>query len=114
MGNSITITENGYGVASFAKGGAFLFDIADLPLIQRHTWHLGKRGYPATHIRCRTVVLHRLLFSEAGGRRFMPPLSPLAGVQAVSGAWASWSKGKACLTKCSKIPRTASKRMTFP
>jgi hypothetical protein len=67
VGNSITITENGYGVASFAKGGAFLFDLADLPLIQRHTWHLGKRGYPATHVRCRTVVLHRLLFPEAGG-----------------------------------------------
>ncbi len=67
MGNTITITENGYGVASFAKGGAFLFDLADLPLIRRHTWHLGKRGYPATHTRRGTVVLHRLLFSEAGG-----------------------------------------------
>jgi hypothetical protein len=67
VGNPIAITENGYGVASFAKGDAFLFDIADLPLIQRHTWHPGKRGYPATHIRCRTVVLHRLLFPEADG-----------------------------------------------
>ena len=67
MGNPICITENGYGVASFAKGGAFLFDLADLPLIERHTWHLGKRGYPATHIRGKTVVLHRLLFTEADG-----------------------------------------------
>ena len=67
MGNSITLSENGYGVASFAKGGAFLFEIADLPLIQRHTWHLGKRGYPATHVRGKTVVLHRLLFPEADG-----------------------------------------------
>lgn len=67
MGNPIAITENSYGVASFAKGGAFLFDLADLPLIQRHTWHLGKRGYPATHIGGKTVVLHRLLFPDMDG-----------------------------------------------
>ena len=67
MGNPITITENGYGVASFAKGSAFLFDLADLTLIRRHTWHLGKRGYPATHTLRGTVVLHRLLIPEAGG-----------------------------------------------
>ena len=67
MGNPITITENGYGVACFAGGGEFLFDPSDLTLIERHTWHLGKRGYPATHVRGKTVVLHRLLFPDADG-----------------------------------------------
>ena len=67
MGNTITITENGYGVASFPKGGTFLFDLTDLPLVRRHTWHLGKRGYPATHTRRGTVVLHRLLFPDMDG-----------------------------------------------
>lgn len=65
MANPIHKTKHGYYVASFASGGEFLFDEIDLPLIRAHTWHLGKRGYPATHIGGRTVVLHRLLFSDA-------------------------------------------------
>ena len=64
MANPIHKTKHGYYVASFASGD-FLFDEIDLPLIRAHTWHLGKRGYPATHIGGRTVVLHRLLFSDA-------------------------------------------------
>jgi hypothetical protein len=63
--NPYRIVREGYGVASFASGGEFLFDPSDLPQLERHTWHLGKRGYPATHIRGKTVVLHRLLFPEA-------------------------------------------------
>ena len=65
MANPIHKTKRGYYVASFASGGEFLFDEIDLPLIRAHTWHLGKRGYPATHIGGRTVVLHRLLCPEA-------------------------------------------------
>ena len=65
MANPIHKTKRGYYVASFASGGEFLFDEIDLPLIRAHTWHLGKRGYPATHIGGRTVVLHRLLFPDA-------------------------------------------------
>lgn len=64
MSNPYKITEQGYGVASFQSGGAFLFDLADLPLIRAHTWHLGKRGYPATHVHGKTVVLHRLMFPD--------------------------------------------------
>lgn len=64
MANPIHKTKHGYYVASFASGD-FLFDEIDLPLIRAHTWHLGKRGYPATHIGGRTVVLHRLLCPEA-------------------------------------------------
>lgn len=67
MSNPIHMTKYGYGVASFAREGDFLFDEIDLPLIQAHTWHLGKRGYPATHIDGKTKVLHRLLFPEAAG-----------------------------------------------
>ena len=67
MRNLYRIPRDGHGIASFAGGGEFLFDLADLPLIEHHTWHLGKRGYPATHIRGKTVVLHRLLFPEADG-----------------------------------------------
>ena len=67
MGNICEITVHGYGVAHFRNGGAFLFDAEDLPLIRAHTWHHGKRGYPATHIRGHTVVLHRLLFPEVPG-----------------------------------------------
>ncbi len=66
MGNLIRITQ-GYGIASFNSGGEFLFDIADLQLIQSYTWHLGKRGYPATHVGGKTVVLHRLFFPNADG-----------------------------------------------
>ena len=65
MANPVHKTKHGYYVASFASGGDFLFDEIDLPLIRAHTWHLGKRGYPATHIGGRTVVLHRLLFPDA-------------------------------------------------
>ena len=65
MANPIHKTKQGYYVASFASGGDFLFDEIDLPLIRAHTWHLGKRGYTATHIGGRTVVLPRLLFSDA-------------------------------------------------
>lgn len=64
MRNSYHMTDNGYGVAHFNSGGAFLFDEIDLPLIAQHTWHLGKRGYPATHLNGRTVVFHRLLFPD--------------------------------------------------
>ena len=64
LANPIHKTKHGYYVASFASGGDFLFDEIDLPLIRAHTWHLGKRGYPATHIGGRTVVLHRLLFPD--------------------------------------------------
>ena len=67
MSNPYRMTDQGYGVASFKSGGAFLFDEIDLPLIERHTWHLGKRGYPATHYHGRTVVFHRLLFPDADG-----------------------------------------------
>lgn len=67
MGNSYYLTAEGYGVARFANGGAFIFDAADLTLIERHTWHLGKRGYPATHYHGRTVVFHRFLFPDAEG-----------------------------------------------
>ena len=67
MGNPIRITEQGYGVASFKGGGEFLFDTGDLPLVRGYTWHRGKRGYPATHVNGKTVVLHRLLFPEANG-----------------------------------------------
>ena len=67
MSNPYRISRQGYGVASFAGGGEFLFDLADLPLIQRHTWHQGKRGYPATHTLRGTVVLHRLLFPDMDG-----------------------------------------------
>ena len=65
MSNPYRVSRWGHGVASFAGGGEFLFDLADLLLIRRHTWHLGKRGYPATHTLRGTVVLHRLLFPEA-------------------------------------------------
>lgn len=67
MRNPYRIAREGHSIASFAGGGEFLFDPSDLPLLERHTWHLGKRGYPATHVRYRTVVLHRLLFPEADG-----------------------------------------------
>ena len=67
MSNPYRMTDKGYGVAEFKNGDAFLFDKIDLPLIKRHTWYLGKRGYPATHYRGRTVVFHRLLFPEADG-----------------------------------------------
>jgi hypothetical protein len=67
VSNPYRISRQGHGVASFAGGGELLFDLADLPLILKHTWHLGKRGYPATHTRRGTVVLHRLLFPEADG-----------------------------------------------
>ena len=46
MRNPYRVSRQGHGVASFAGGGEFLFDLADLPLILRHTWHLGRRGYP--------------------------------------------------------------------
>ncbi len=66
MGNSIRKAD-GHCVAAFANGREFRFDEADLPLIESHTWHLGKRGYPATHVHGKTVVLHRLLFPDAHG-----------------------------------------------
>ena len=65
MGNPIHKTKYGYYVGSFANGGDFLFDEIDLPMIRGHTWHHGKRGYPATHVNGKTVVMHRLLFPEA-------------------------------------------------
>ena len=62
MGNKYKMTDQGYGVAYFQNGGAFLFDELDLPMIQDHTWHHGKRGYPATHHRGKTVVFHKMLY----------------------------------------------------
>lgn len=67
MRNRYEMTAQGYGVVYFADGSSFLFDEADLPLIEAHSWHRGKRGYPATHVAGRTVVLHRLLFPDAAG-----------------------------------------------
>lgn len=67
LSNPYHMTGRGYGVASFRNGAVFLFDEADLPLIRGHTWHLGVRGYPATHIHGRTVVLHKLLIPDADG-----------------------------------------------
>ena len=67
MKNRYEINDQGYGVAHFRNGGAFLFDAADLPLIRAHTWHHGKRGYPATHIRGHTIVLHRIMFPDIDG-----------------------------------------------
>ena len=40
MGNKYKLTDQG-GVAFFQKGGGFLFDELDLPLIRDHTWHHG-------------------------------------------------------------------------
>ena len=37
VSNPYRMTDNGYGVASFKNGGAFLFDEIDRPLIERHT-----------------------------------------------------------------------------
>ena len=62
MGNKYKMTDQGYGVAYFQNGGAFLFDELDLPMIQDHTWHHGKRGYPATHHRGKTVVFRKMLY----------------------------------------------------
>jgi len=67
VNNKYKMTDQGHGVVYFADGSAFLFDEIDLPLIQAHSWHKGKRGYPATHVRGKTVVLHRLLFPDAAG-----------------------------------------------
>lgn len=67
MSNPYHMTRYGYGVASFRNGGDFLFDEIDLPLISGHTWHLGLRGYPATHVNGKTVVLHKLLIPDADG-----------------------------------------------
>ena len=67
MRNPYHVAREGHGVARFAGGGEFLFDLTDLPMIKRYTWHLGKRGYPATHVRRKTVVLHRLLFPNMDG-----------------------------------------------
>lgn len=68
MSNPYHMTKHGYGVASFRNGsGDFLFDEEDLPLIRKHTWHQGMRGYPATHIGGKTVVLHKLLFPDSAG-----------------------------------------------
>ena len=66
MGNKYKLTDQG-GVAFFQNGGAFLFDELDLPLIQEHTWHHGKRGYPATHHKGKTVVFHKLLYPHIQG-----------------------------------------------
>jgi hypothetical protein len=66
MGNKYKLTDQG-GVAFFQNGGAFLFDELDLPLIQEHTWHHGKRGYPATHFKGKTVVFHKLLYPDIQG-----------------------------------------------
>ena len=62
MGNKYKMTDQGYGVAYFQNGGAFLFDELDLPMIQDHTWHHGKRGYPATHHKGKTEVFHKMLY----------------------------------------------------
>ena len=67
MMNQYEMTDEGYGVAFFGDGSSFVFDEADLPLVIAHTWHRGKRGYPATHVDGRTVVLHRLMFPDARG-----------------------------------------------
>ena len=67
MGNRYKKTDQGYCVAYFQSGGAFLFDELDLPLIQEHTWHHGKRGYPATHYKGKTVVFHKLLYPDIQG-----------------------------------------------
>ena len=67
MSNPYRKTEQGYYVACFHSGGEFSFDADDLPLILCHTWHYGKRGYPATHVNRKTVVLHRLLFPDIDG-----------------------------------------------
>ena len=66
MGNKYKLTDQG-GVAFFQNGGAFLFDELDLPLIQEHTWHHGKRGYPATHHKGKAVVFHKLLYPNIQG-----------------------------------------------
>lgn len=67
MSNPYRKTRQGYYIASFHSGGEFSFDAVDLPLVLQHTWHYGKRGYPATHSHGKTVVLHRLMFPNADG-----------------------------------------------
>lgn len=67
MSNPYHITKHGYCVASFRDGSAFLFDEIDLPMIRGHTWHHGIRGYPATRVNGKTVVLHKLLIPDADG-----------------------------------------------
>lgn len=59
--------DKSYYLCFFRKGGFFLFDREDFPLVSKHTWHLGKRGYPCMHKKRKKITLHRLLLPDTAG-----------------------------------------------
>lgn len=47
------------------SGQKILVDDQSLPVLERYTWHIDSRGYPATNINGRKIRMHKLLLKEA-------------------------------------------------
>lgn len=66
--NAYKVSDDGkYCVLLSSRGEQFLIDWDDHERISRYTWHLGKRGYPVTHIKRKTHPLHRVLLDFPDG-----------------------------------------------
>lgn len=64
------VISNGRGYIYFYKRGKFIgkgrFDIEDLPIIEKYTWHMSFYGYVATRFTdYSSLFLHRLLLNPA-------------------------------------------------
>lgn len=59
--------QDGHMVGVTTKGQEFLFDKEDFATIKPHTWHIDNRGYVATRIKNKTVLLHRFIMNPLNG-----------------------------------------------